>query len=64
MRSSKPKKQINKKKLFTLIGISILVIVGIVFGILGLIKITNKGDSKLTEPSSKPTLKRTVSARA
>ena len=50
MRSSKPKKQINKKKLFTLIGISILVIVGIVFGILGLIKITNKGDSKLTEP--------------
>ena len=53
MRSRESKKQLNKKKLFTFIGIALIVLAGIILGILGLIKITNKGDGGLTEPEEK-----------
>lgn len=53
MRSRESKKQLNKKKLFIFIGIALIVITGIILGILGLIKITNKGDGGLTEPEEK-----------
>ena len=50
MRSRVTKKQLNKKKLAILIIIALVVLTGIIFGIVKLIKITNKGDGKLTEP--------------
>ena len=53
MRSRESKKQLNKKKLFTCIIIALVVLSGIIFGIVKLIKITNKGDGKLTEPEEK-----------
>lgn len=50
MRSRGTRVKLNKKRLFIAIAIALVVIIGIIFGI---IKITNKGDGKITEPEKK-----------
>ncbi len=53
MRSRESRKQLNKKKLAIFIIIAIIALAGIIFGITKIIKITNKGDGKITEPEEK-----------
>ncbi len=53
MRIKKSREKMSKKKILIIIGIALIVLIGIVFGIINIIKITNKDDNKVTQPQEK-----------